>query len=147
MERNLNYAHHRYYIVLILIVLSSNLYCQNTHIGSWKGTDKGMVGFISFNLQGYAVMVIEKDTIGGEEFIANGLKGKMTYLIDYNTNPKNIDIILTKIATKEEYRLLGIIDFTGDSEMKIRLNFNSSERPKDFLPEGNDETIILEKVK
>jgi hypothetical protein len=30
--------------------------------------------------------------------------------------------------------------------MKIRLGFNQ-ERPKDFMPEGNSETIILEKVK
>ena len=140
---------YRYIITTIIFLLSVNLLAQNTHIGLWKGIDdKGELGYLNLDEKGYTFLIIKGDTIGGEKFSQNGIEAKMKYEIDYSTSPKKIDFIVTRTDNGQELgRLLGIIDFIGDDEMKIRFSFTKSERPKDFLPPDNDDTVILKKVK
>ena len=136
-----------FFIFLVILLFSTDTFCQNTHIGFWKGIDQGEIGFINITENGYALFIISNDSMGGEKFTVNGVQAKMTYTIDYNTQPIKIDFIVIRLDRNEEVgRLLGIIEFIGDTKMKIRFSFDNPTRPIDFMPEGNGDTIILEKV-
>ncbi|QQS50962.1 MAG: hypothetical protein IPM71_15690 [Bacteroidota bacterium] len=113
----------------------------------WKGTDEqGEVGYLSFDSVGYAMIIIQNDTLGGKKQTGSENKQVLTYQIDTNVTPITIDFIASLSDTKEELgRLLGIIEFINEKKMKIRLNFDTSERPKDFLPVGNIDTMLMEK--
>jgi hypothetical protein len=134
-------------IMIANLLLSFNSYCQKTHIGNWKGVDKGKIGFINLQENGFATITSDNCNLGGETFRMNGVDLKLTYSIDYKSSPINIDFIITSLNNNEELnRLSGIIEFIGETKMKIRFSFEKSSRPINFLPEGNDDTVILEKV-
>ena len=58
---------------------------------------------------------------GGNQGISkasmNGKKGKMTYEINSKTDPIQIDLIVTKLETGEEHRLLCIAKFIDSDTM------------------------------
>lgn len=136
------------FVFLVILSFSFDTFVQKTHIGLWKGTDQGQIGFLSLKENGYALFYLNNDSIGGEKFTENGIDAKMTYTIDYDSKPIKIDFIVARLDNNEELgRMLCIIEFIGESKMKIRLNFDNSPRPIDFLPIGNSDTIILEKEK
>jgi hypothetical protein len=122
------------------------MYSQNKLYGLWKGVDQEDVGFLSFNEKGFAMLSINNETLGGENFAVNGINAKLTYLVNYSTNPIGLDLILTRLdSNKEVGRLLGIIEFIEDNKLKLRINFDSPTRPANFMPNDNDDSIILER--
>jgi len=135
-------------IFLLTHLFSFNSYGQKSHIGIWKGADNGQIGMLDFKQSGFVTLELNNEIIGGEKFSQNGIDAQLTYSIDYNSKPIKIDFIVSRLDTgKEVGRLLGIIEFIGDTRMKVRINFDNPVRPLNFKPEGNSDTIILEKVK
>ncbi|MBU2922323.1 hypothetical protein KO504_13300 [Winogradskyella psychrotolerans] len=114
----------------------------NDFIGKWKGEDKNEIGYIIFDDEGYASFEINGQTIGGKEFFMNGKKGKMTYTINYDTNPIEVDFTMTKIESGESKKMLGIAEFTDEDTLKFNINFDAA-RPTEF----DDDSIILTRVK
>lgn len=149
MINRINTFHSLYilFIVFFGLTVSANSFGQKTHIGTWKANDHGDIGFVKFNEDGYAFFISNNDTIGGAKFTQNGITAKLTYTIDYTTKPINIDLVITRLDTAAEFgRMTGIVEFIGETKMKIRLNMFNSKRPVDFLPEGNSDILIFEKV-
>lgn len=134
---------------LILLLLALPLLSfQNTQtsdgfIGSWKGDDNGEIGIITFEADGYALFEMEGQVIGGREFEMNGEKGKMTYTINSNTSPIQVDFEITKLASGESKKLLAIAEFIDLNTLQIAIGFDS-ERATEFT-ESN--SIVLKRVK
>lgn len=85
--------------------------------------------------------------MGGENYVRNGEKIRVSYIIDYKTSPVSIDIVFSSENTGQEFgRLLGIVYFINYDKMKLRLNFGESGRPKDFLPAFSSDIFVLSKV-
>jgi hypothetical protein len=136
-----------FFIFLMVSFFSPDSFCQNSHIGFWKGVENGEIGYVKITENGFALFIIGSDSMGGEKFTVNGVDAKMTYRFDYNTKPIQVDFIVVRLDDNQEVgRLLGIVEFIGDTKIKIRFSFDNPERPIDFMPEGNSDTIILEKV-
>jgi hypothetical protein len=84
--------------------------------------------------------------LGGKEFSQKGIKAMMTYHVDYNAKPYTIDLVITKLEDhKEVGRIVGIFDFPGKNQMKLKINFEKV-RPEDFSDETDFNTIILTRV-
>lgn len=111
-------------------------------IGRWKGEDKGDIGYIIFDKEGYATFKMGNQVIGGKEFVLNGEKGKMTYKINTTLNPIQIDFTVTKFDSKEVKTLLGIAEFIDNDRFKLALGFGF-QRPEDF----SKNTIIFNREK
>lgn len=113
---------------------------ENAIVGKWKGTDQTQnVGYMIFDKEGYVSMEISGQLIGGKEFILNDSKGSMQYKTNFNVKPATLDMVLTNLNTKEEKRMLGIIEIINPNEIKIAFNFDE-ERPTTFQQEN---TLLL----
>ena len=129
----------RIFILLILLpLLSFNSDLNSIDlIGKWTGEDKGQIGFITFDKEGYSTFEIEGQIIGGKEFVMNGKKGKMTYEFNLEKNPIEIDLTITKLESNEQKKILCIAEFEDENNMIFAMTFDS-ERPTEF----NDENSI-----
>jgi uncharacterized protein (TIGR03067 family) len=123
-------------IVLPLLSFNSDLNSVDL-IGKWTGEDKGQIGFITFDKEGYAIFEIEGQIIGGKEFVMNGKKGKMTYELNLKKKPIEIDLTITKLESNEQKKILCIAEFVDENNMILAMTFDS-ERPTEF----NDENSI-----
>ena len=121
-------------IVLPFLSFNSDFNSINL-IGKWTGEDKGEIGFITFDKEGYSTFEIEGQIIGGKEFVMNGKKGKMTYEINSDKKPIEIDLIITKLESNEQKKILCIAEFEDENNMIFAMTFGS-ERPTEFN-EGN----------
>ena len=127
--------------IIPLFVFTSNPKKED-FLGKWNGDDKSEIGYITFDNEGYATFEIQGQIIGGKEFTMNGKKGKMSYSINFNTTPIEVDFIVTKLASKESKKILGIAEFLDNDTMRFAMDFNA-KRPTEF----GDHTILLERVK
>ena len=131
------------FIFFIVPLMLLNLTSQKEDfVGKWIGEDKGDIGYIVFDEEGYASFEIEGQIMGGKDFTMNGQKGKMTYSINDKVNPIEIDFIITKIDTEESMELLGIAEFIDKDTVNFSISYNSV-RPTQF----GETSIILKRVK
>ena len=134
-------------ILLLLLTIPllsiSSINNKNKFIGKWIGTSKGEIGFVNFDKEGFASFEIQGQIFGGKEFVLNGEKGKMTYKINDNVTPIQIDFTVTKIKTKEEMKILCIAKFKNENEMEFAMNFNNN-RPVEF---NSENSMILKREK
>lgn len=128
-------------LFLIPFFLLSYFNQKENIVGKWIGDDQNEVGYVIFDADGYAAFEINGKVLGGKEFTMNGKKGKMTYTINHNTTPIEIDFTLTKTESGETKNILGIAEFTGKDIMKFNMSFDA-ERPSEF----NENSIILKRV-
>ncbi|WP_178984410.1 hypothetical protein [Winogradskyella helgolandensis] len=110
-------------------------------LGKWLGEDKSEIGYLIFDNEGYAAFEIEGQVMGGKEFYMKGQKGKMTYTINYQTSPIEVDFTLTKIQSGESKKILGIAKFTDKNTLNFNMSFDSV-RPTEF----DDNSIVLKRV-
>jgi len=137
----------KYLIIYILLICSINVYSQRSLFGLWKGVDRGEVGFLRLDDKGVAIFSFYDETLGGEDFMVNGVSAKLTYLVDSTKNPINLDFIVTNLDSNLELgRLLCIVEFIDDLKIKLRINFEGPVRPVNFMPVNNEETLILDKI-
>tara|TARA_A100000171_G_C2043982_1_gene101847 strand:+ start:64 stop:477 length:414 start_codon:yes stop_codon:yes gene_type:complete len=135
----------KYFLIALFIVpiLSfSSINNNQRFVGKWIGEDKGDVGMIIFDKEGYAYFEIGEKSFGGKEFIYDGKKGKLTYSINSELDPIQVDFTITKLKTNEQMNLLGIAKFIDNENMILALNFDDS-RPNEF---NDDNSIHLKKV-
>jgi len=99
---------------------------QERFIGKWIGSDKGDVGYMIFDEEGFATFEIQDQIIGGKEFIMNGKKGKMTYTVNFRTQPIEVDFTITKLASDESKKILGIVEIKDANTMVINLDFDTA---------------------
>jgi len=104
----------------------------------WEGKDQGKIGRITFDEEEYAIFLIEGQEIGGKECDMNGEKRTLTYVVNLDTEPIEIDFIIKKIASGEEMRLVGIGAFKDSNTMNIAIH--DKERPTNF---ESDDAIVL----
>jgi hypothetical protein len=104
---------------------------ENNFYGKWIGEDNSEFGYLSFDTEGYAFFEISGQVLGGKEFELNGKKGKMTYQINKETNPIQVDFTVTIIETGESKKLLCIANFIDNDTMEFAINFEE-QRPKTF---------------
>lgn len=135
-----------FFLFLLFIPLfsfNSNV-TDNSIIGKWEGTDeKNKVGSIVFNDDGYATIQIEDQTFGGKEFEIRGNKASMTYSINKDVEPIEIDFIITSLETQTEMRILMIAKFAENDIMTIASDFNDL-RPTEF---NSGNSIKLHRIK
>ena len=128
-------------LVLLLFVLPLLAFHSDTEIsiiGKWKGEDKGEIGYIDFDKEGYVTFFTQDQIMGGREFTMQGKKAKMTYALNRETNPIELDLIMTILETNETNKLLGIVEFETKDKMHLAIGFGDSARPTEF----NDDNSI-----
>ena len=126
-------------LILLLIVPLISMTIENDKtkfIGKWIGEDEKEIGYLNFDSEGYAFFEIEGQVFGGKEFMFDGKKGKMTYEINSGTNPLQVDLIVTKLESGEQKKLLCIANFIDNDTMEFAITFEE-KRPTDFDSENS----------
>ena len=133
-------------ILLLIFILPLFSYTSDSvsedFIGKWIGDDKGQIGVMIFDKDGYVSIEIQGEVLGGKEFERNGKKGSMTYEIRPNKDVFEVDFILTILDTNDQNKLLGIAKFKDKNHMIFAISVKG-ERPKDF---NENNSINLKKV-
>ena len=133
-------------LMLFLIIPLLSMTIENDRakfVGKWIGEDKNEIGHLNFDSEGYAFFEYQGEILGGKEFVFNGKKGKMTYEINDKTNPIKVDLIVTKLDSGEQKKLLCIAEFINNDTMKFAINFEG-KRPTEF---DSENSIILKREK
>ena len=115
-------------------------------IGKWSVLDSNSTsGFISFDKDGYA-LIKEDDgpVIGGREFILEGRKGQISYSVNYDKKPIEIDLIITELDSNRELRMLCIAEFIDQDTLLFTYSFDIAARPLDF---DSHEVLTLKRTK
>ncbi len=132
------------FLFLSLSLTSFTKPCDSTKFtGRWSGTDKSEIGYITFTADGYASFTIQGQEFGGKDFEYQGKRGSMSYTIIPNTNPIQLDFVITKSDSGEQSKLLCLAKFINDDTMRFALSFDG-KRPTEFDAENS---IVLTREK
>ncbi len=112
-------------------------------IGTWVGEAENEIGYMNFDSEGYAYFEVRGQIFGGKEFEYEGKKGSMTYEINKETDPIEVDLILTKLDSGEQKALLCIAHFIDKDTMKFAMGYDNI-RPTEF-DSGN--SIVFKREK
>jgi hypothetical protein len=112
-------------------------------IGKWIGEDEKEIGYLNFDLEGYAYFEVQGQIMGGKEFVQNGKKGNMTYEINSESNPIQVDLIATMLESGKQKKLLCIAKFIDNDTMEFAINFEE-KRPTEF---NSENSIIFKREK
>lgn len=112
-------------------------------VGKWIGEDENEIGSLNFDADGYAFFEIEGQIFGGKEFVYDGKKGSMTYMVNSETNPIEVDLIVTKLESKAQKKLLCIASFIDNDTMRFAISFEEN-RPLGF---ESEDAIIFKREK
>ncbi|KAB1070251.1 hypothetical protein F6U93_02060 [Tamlana haliotis] len=112
-------------------------------IGNWIGEDEKEIGYLNFDSEGYAYFKVQEQIMGGKEFVQNGKKGNMTYEINSETNPIQVDLIATMLESGKQKKLLCIAKFIDNDTMEFAINFEE-KRPTEF---DSENSIIFKREK
>lgn len=136
------------FAALLFAFTSSFIESDTKLIGRWKGSDtKNKTGEIVFEEGGYAYFIIDGQKLGGKDFMMAEQKAYMVYETNTGSKPFEIDFVIKSKETDEEVkRLPGIYIFLDKNRMKLRMNFGSSIRPKNFEPKSSSEILILKRL-
>lgn len=145
-------------ILVLFLFLANITYSQTkkeTLVGNWSATDnKGIKNKMVFSNDDFVSMTINGEFIDGKNFVVkggknNGQKGTLKYEIDESTVPMKMDIIASAIEKGkpiEKGRLLAILDFINNDEIKINISLNQN-RASEFNEANEDSTILLQREK
>lgn len=143
--------------IFFIISLQSQMNDDSVHqsksieellIGKWYGggvdKDDNDKGYMVFDEEGGAVLIIDGETIGGAGFEIRGTDIQLNYEVDEDNNPAHLDFILSTSGT-EVGRMKGIINFSDDDSFKVNISFEpDTPRPTSF-DEGD--VALFERVK
>lgn len=133
-------------LILLLTIPFLSLTIENDNskfIGKWIGQDENEIGYLSFDSEGYAYFEIQGQIFGGKEFIFDGKKGRMIYEINHETDPIQLDLIVTKLDDGEQKKMLCIAEFLDNDTMNFAINFEEN-RPTNF---NSENSIIFKREK
>ena len=144
-------------LLFIFFIITNICHSQNAQqniVGEWIATDfDGNVSKMIFGNDNYISLTINGKFIDGKNFVTkggknDGQKGGMKYEIDDSSLPIKFDIIAIKFEkgiNVEKGRILGILDFSNRTEMKIIMSF-SGKRESEFNDSNKENVILLKKV-
>ncbi|MDG5492703.1 hypothetical protein [Psychroserpens sp. SPM9] len=118
--------------VIIPLLSFQSVETEISIIGKWKGEDKGDIGYVSFDEEGYALFESNGQKMGGKEFFMKGQKAKLTYKLNRKVTPIELDLIITILESGESQSLLGILEFETNDKMHLAIGFDGSARPTEF---------------
>lgn len=126
----------RVLLLFLLITTCCNAQtAKQTVVGEWTATDfDGNVSTMIFTDDFFISMTIGTEVIDGKNFIVkggknDGQKGILKYELDTTSFPIKIDVVAFEIidgVTNEKGRLLGILEFLNETEMRFNLNFENN---------------------
>ncbi len=108
-------------------------------VGEWKGEKDGDVGAFVFQEDGYALIEAEGKKMGGKNFTEDGMTGSVTYTVNYESKPIEVDIIFTiTTPTQIERKLLAIVEIIDNNTINLALNVDGKPiRPIEFTEENS----------
>lgn len=142
-------------LLFILLIITNICYSQNEQqsiIGEWNATDfDGNKSKMIFSNDNYVSMTINGEFVDGNNLVVksgenNGQKAFIRYEIDNSSLPIKIDFIAIKLDGEkfvEKGRIVGILEFLNETEMRINLSF--TERETEFSDTSKKTTIYLKK--
>jgi len=142
--------------LLLFLILTSASYAQTKKeilVGDWQGTDtNGVKNKMIFTPDNFISMTINGAFIDGKNYIIkggkkDGQKALLKYEIDESKVPVTMDIIaiaLEKGKEVEKGRILAILDFKSDDEVRINLGLNGV-RATEFNDSNAGSTIFLKR--
>lgn len=130
-------------LIFLIVPLLSMTNEETSLIGKWKGKDKNQIGYMIFDVDGFASFEMNGQVYGGEEFEVEGEKGMLTYKVFKEMNPIQVDLALTKIESGEEMIMLCIAEFISSDSLKFAIGFDNT-RPTEFNVENS---LIFTRVK
>ena len=133
-------------LILFLMIPLLSMTIENEKakfVGKWIGEDEKEIGYLNFDSEGYAFFEIQGQIFGGKEFVFDGKKGKMTYEINNETNPIQVDLTVTKLESGEQKKLLCIAEFIDNDTMRFAITFEE-KRPTEF---DSENSIIFKREK
>ncbi len=82
-------------LIILFIISSFSLTQTNTkHIGEWQGKDEAkQVGILILDQNNNVTFKMGNESLGGKDFIINGINAELKYEIDYSKNPIEIDFV------------------------------------------------------
>ncbi|MFY7671325.1 hypothetical protein ACOSP6_09610 [Tenacibaculum sp. MEBiC06402] len=113
-------------------------------IGKWTGEDKGEIGFMTFDEDGYLTMEFNGKKMGGKDFLYRGKKAKATYRFKSKTAPYQIDIVISDIDDNVIRSMYCLAEFKDKNTMKFGISQSSYNRSKKF---EDYDSILLTRVK
>ena len=135
--------------ILIILIVGFITSCNSQEktsdfniVGKWKSEDYSGYGYFYFTESGFAGFEFEKvkmDSI----FSRNGENYNLTYKINYNSKPINLDLLIQNIKRKKGMKMLGMIKILNNNEILFARGEGNKERPLNFLGE---ETIKFKRV-
>ncbi len=117
------------YILLLLIPFFSftSKHANFDIIGKWKGEDKGEIGYLIFDKDGYLTMEVNGEKMGGKSFILRGKKAKAIYNYKATKQPIEIDIIISDMEDNLIKKVNFIIEFKDKNTMKLTIPAKPNE--------------------
>ncbi len=116
-------------------------------IGTWKGSEKGKYVYLTFYADSTFEMVDGKDTMSGKT-LSGVFEEPVTtsFTVDTSARPMHLDLIIKTVkAGKPVNTMLGIFEYAGSNKIRLRFDTSYGLRPKNFLPKGNEDTMIFVK--
>lgn len=141
-------------LLLVLAFVTTICNAQNSNqtvVGEWITKDfDGNESVMVFTADHFISMTIGAEFIDGKNFMVkggpnDGQKGLLKYELDATSFPIKIDVIAYEIKNgvpSEKGRLLGILEYLNESEMRINLNFANS-REFEFTESNAISTLNL----
>ena len=116
---------------------------SSSYVGKWKGEDKGDIGFLTLDDEGYASFDSGGQIMGGKSYNHQGVKASMRYEINENVTPYSIDFIIIDLTQNVELgRLQGVVKLIEDDKLRMAIGFGGLPRPTDFTKDA----IIFNRV-
>jgi hypothetical protein len=104
---------------------------------------KNKIGYFTFGEDGYASFEVNGKLMGGKDFDVKGKKASMTYSVNFDTNPFEINFNLSSPESTIQKNMLLIVKFKAKDTIILASNFNEI-RPTEF---NKDNSITLHRVK
>ena len=131
--------------IIISLTFLHTAIAQDAHIGTWHATDDGKLGYVKFAEDGFAWFIVDDNPIGGPAFMLDSVECNLTYTINYDVNPYQVDFVVKDNDSQSvvEY-LKGIFVFQiNQTQMWLCLDYSGKGRPAKFI---DKDTVILDKL-
>lgn len=135
-------------ILLLLICFVFASFSQNKNnvdynfVGEWQDAKNAANGSFTFEKDGTASIKVGGQVLGGPNYLVDGKKGTINYVIDTTTKPIHIDLIMSLEGHNETKKLLMNVEIIDANTIKLGTNFDDT-RPESFT---EDNSMLLKRA-
>ncbi len=133
-----------------IFVLAAFLFClhlgaqQTPLIGVWKASPKGNTVYLTFGKDSTFKLKYATDSLGGKSFTFGEGEATSKFTVDTTFKPMYIDMMVIQTANGAVINTMqGVFEVIGPDKIRLRMALPGAERPKGFLPKGNEETLVF----